>query len=572
MRRLPAKRLAALGATVIVLGGGAGFYAATNADPVAYRTVAVGTGDVEELLATSGTVDSASRAEATAQLTGTVAAVKVAEGDKVAPGQVVAVLDRTGLKATLVEARSTLAEARARLVEDRQAQAAAVTASTASETRADTDNAAPSSQPSSQPSAANTDQASTGTKPDQAAAAAETAKLKKLLAQLAAQQDAVTSAASAASAALTAAHDALETQTTLCTEEETVSAACTQALQDVQTAQGAAAEAQDALQAAISTLAGTVSAAASNVTQSASSSTGSSQSTSTSGQSPSSPSSQSSQSGPAASPGQSATTDSDATGTESAAPAGSQGSAGTVTAAQLAQDQAGIDEARAAVLRAEQELAAAVVRAPRAGRVVALSAANGSEVDAGDSVAVIFSGKALAVEVSLSEEEVSRVAAGQRATVRAPGASTASEGEVTAVGSVSTSTSGAATFPATILLDHIDGALPSGSSVRVEIVTGSVDDVVRVPVSALSRTTTGGTVQVLRAGEPQRRRVSVGSSGERWVEITDGLNPGERVVLADLDAEITGAATSLQSDRGTSGPPGGFRGAQPPTGSGTRSR
>lgn len=558
MRRPPLKRLAVAGSAVLVLGGAAGVYAATSTDAAQYRTARVAVGDVEESLSTTGTVDSAKRTDVVAQIDGAVASLKVAEGDKVAAGDVLAVLDRTTLRAGLVEAKATLAEARAKLVDDQQAQADAVTAK---------------AQPASTANTPTTSSSTPEPKEDQApSTSADDPELKKLLAQLATQQRAVTTAQSVATTALAAARTALDAQSAACaddavsdptsdpTDDSTsdptsagagdpasdamVTAACTQALQQVQSAQSTAADAQDALQAAITTLSGTVGIAVKSV----------SSAEATPAQSPE----QSSNQSPAQSPDQSSEQSSDQT-----APGGA-----TVSAAQLAQDQAAIDDARAAVLRAEQELAAAVIRAPRAGRIVALHTSKGAEVKAGDTVAVLFAGKAVAVEVSLSEDQVSRVKVGQRATVRAPGSSTATAGKVTSVGSVSTATSGSPTFAATVVLDEVPTGLPSGSSARVQIVTDSVSDVVRVPVSAVRTSTSGGSVQVLVDGAPQRRRVSTGSSGAAWVEITDGLDAGERVVLADLDAEITGAGTSLQSER--SGPPAGFPSGGMPGGSGVR--
>lgn len=609
------KRLAGVGAAVVVLASGAGLYAATNADAAQYRTTRVGVGDVEELLSTTGTVDSAKRADVAFQIAGTVASVKVAEGDKVAAGDVLATLDRTELNADLVEAKATLAEARATLADDQQAQSdsvsASVTGTQASGTTEDgtSASASPSSPGSTGSTGSSGSEDGTGSKDgtgtgdgtpssgSQGAGtgSADAVKLKKLLAQVATEQRAVTSAASAASTALGTARAALTVQESACADDASsgatgaagasttddasgsataddagddassgsgsgssaaVSGVCTAALQEVQAAQSAAADAQDALQTAITTLSGTLGTAVGAVTTSAGTGqgTGSNQGT---GSSPSNdPSSDTS---PVAPSSNASSSNASASPSASTGTASGPGSA-TVTAAKLAEDQAAIDEARAAVIRAKQELAAAVVRASRSGRIVSLSVGKGADVSAGETAAVIFSGKALAIEVSLTEEQVSQVAVAQVARVRAPGSSTVAEGTVTAVGSVSTSTSGTAAFPATVVLDEAVAGLPSGASARVEIVTGAVSDVVRVPVSALSAASSGGTVQVLVDGTAERRRVSTGSSGDRWVEVTDGLEQGEQLVLADLEAEITGAGTSLQSNTSGGFPGGGFPG------------
>ena len=53
--------------------------------------------------------------------------------------------------------------------------------------------------------------------------------------------------------------------------------------------------------------------------------------------------------------------------------------------------------------------------------------------------------------------------------------------------------------------------------------------------------------------------------GAEWTEITGGLEEGRRVVLADLDEALPGAATDTSDPAGAS-PTGGFPGGGPPAG------
>jgi HlyD family secretion protein len=71
-------------------------------------------------------------------------------------------------------------------------------------------------------------------------------------------------------------------------------------------------------------------------------------------------------------------------------------------------------------------------------------------------------------------------------------------------------------------------------------------------------------VTVLEDGTASDVEVTVGAVGAEWTEITDGLESGQVVVLADLDEPLPGAATDSSESgsggelRGTGGPPGGF--------------
>ena len=53
--------------------------------------------------------------------------------------------------------------------------------------------------------------------------------------------------------------------------------------------------------------------------------------------------------------------------------------------------------------------------------------------------------------------------------------------------------------------------------------------------------------------------MQTGAVGETWTQITDGLDVGQTVVLADLDAPLPTSATDTQSTGGFGGP-GGFGG------------
>jgi HlyD family secretion protein len=57
--------------------------------------------------------------------------------------------------------------------------------------------------------------------------------------------------------------------------------------------------------------------------------------------------------------------------------------------------------------------------------------------------------------------------------------------------------------------------------------------------------------------------VQTGAVGEAWTEITDGLEVGQTVVLADLDAPLPSSATNAQGTGSSFGGPGGFGGAGP---------
>jgi HlyD family secretion protein len=527
------RRVAVPLAVLALAGTGVAAYGAASDDSVHYRTVAATRGDVAEELTLSGTIASSGTSDLAFGTDGTVARVRVAQGDEVQQGQVIAVLDRSSLRAAVDRAKSDLADARAQLASDRDAQSTVVDTSTSSTTKG-----AGSTKTSG---SKDQDPGSTGSNTE-------------LLAQLRTQQDAVTTAQSAATTALATASDRLAAQQQACadpvasepeptddatTDDATADAAtsavlsdaCTSALAAVQSAQSNASDAQATLQTALETLGGTLTAAL----RSASAAT------------PSTPT---------------------PTATSTATPTTPTGSTRTVTAAALAQDQASIDKAVASLASARADLRGAVVRAPADGTVVSLAVGADDQVSTGDAVATLVAPGLTTATVQVSATQAAQLTTGTTAAVTPAGATDALAAKVGRIEHTATSdssTGGASsdpTYAVEIVLDERDLALADGLPATVAIEVGSADDVVVVPASAISN----GTVTVVDdTGTARRTPVTTGVVGATEVEITDGIDAGDRVVLADLDAALPTGDSSQQGggfggfggDGVRMGPPGG---------------
>jgi HlyD family secretion protein len=526
------RRVAVPLAVLVLAGTGVAAYGAASDDSIRYRTVAAVRGDVADELTLSGTIAPSATSELAFGTAGAVARVRVAQGDEVRQGQVIAVLDRSSLRAAVDRATSDLADARAQLASDRDAQSTVVDTATSS-----TAKGAGSTKTSG---SKDQDPGSTGSNTE-------------LLAQLRTQQDAVTTAQSAATTALATASDLLAAQQQACadpaasepepTDDATTDAAapsavlsdaCTSALAAVQDAQTSASDAQTTLQKALETLGNTLSAALGSA----------------SATTPSTPT-------PGATP--------TATPSTQATPAGSTR---TVTAATLAQDQAAIDKAVAALAAARADLRGAVVRAPADGTVVSLAVGADDQVSAGDAVATLVAPGLTTATVRATATQAAQLTTGTTAEVTPAGATdalTAKVGRVEHTATTDSSAGGASsdpTYAVEIVLDDRDLAIADGMPATVAIEVGSADDVVVVPASAISN----GTVTVVDdTGTARRTPVSTGVVGATEVEITDGLEAGDRVVLADLDAPLPTGDSSQQGgglggfggDGVRMGPPGG---------------
>ena len=199
-----------------------------------------------------------------------------------------------------------------------------------------------------------------------------------------------------------------------------------------------------------------------------------------------------------------------------------------------------IEIARLKVLAAQAKLAVAefaarqlAVRATSSGTVTTVLTVPGAPVDATTPVATVADLQHLAVNVALSEFDAARVKRGQRAlvSVDALGGRTF-RGKVRFEALTGVDTGGVVTFPVRVTLRHIPNVKP-GMNVSVRIVVASRANVVRVPLEAVSQNGDAASVTVLTpAGKETVRAVKLGLANNKEVEVTRGLRPGERVVLA----------------------------------------
>jgi HlyD family secretion protein len=509
-------------ALAVVAGGGYAAWAQASEPAAAYRTAKVTREDVEQRLELTGVLASSGTQELSFGTSGTVATVDVSVGQRVTKGQLLGTLDRTSLRSTAQRARADLAAARAQLEEDEETQEEQVeTAADDSGSSSSSSSSQPAADPSFEPGQDDSDQQSGGPDP---------------LDQLHQQQDAVTSAQTTASGALSAAQDALTHQTEMCTAAPG-GQACADALAAVQAAQQQVATAQTALQEAIEVLSRTLAQAVAALEQQQSEG----------------------QQQPQDQPSEQPTTQQP----QVEQPSASEESTGpTITAATLARDQADIEQARADLVAADQALAGAVVRAPRAGRVVAVAAEAGGSASAGGTAFTVVAPGTTTVTLAATATQLRSLEVGQSATVTPVGAERGRGAEVTYVDPVPDTSSDTTTYAVTVTLGRARLSLPNGAPATVSVVVGQATGALTVPTSAVSN----GTVQVLKSSEVTVRPVTTGIVGTTRTEITDGLSLGDEVVVADLNEELPSSDTG--ESNGFREGNGGFGGNGPVVGPG----
>lgn len=194
--------------------------------------------------------------------------------------------------------------------------------------------------------------------------------------------------------------------------------------------------------------------------------------------------------------------------------------------------------ARATADAAQQRLEDYIVRAPTDGVVLRRDGEVGEVVDTPASLFWIGELRPLRVTAEVDEEDIARIAPGQRVLLRAdafPGRVLNAEvGQITPKGDTTRKA-----YRVRLNLPP-DTPLMIGMTVEANIVLSETSDAVLVPPAAVVLEAAGppipgqgrrATVWVVEGDRVRRREVEIGVHGARATEIRRGLQPGETVVL-----------------------------------------
>jgi multidrug efflux pump subunit AcrA (membrane-fusion protein) len=90
-------------------------------------------------------------------------------------------------------------------------------------------------------------------------------------------------------------------------------------------------------------------------------------------------------------------------------------------------------------------------------------------------------------------------------------------------------------FPITILLDPTDVALKGGLTATADIAVSTVENALLVPLAAVTTTSDGSFVNVINSttGQPEKRKVTLGTQNLQFAEVVSGLKVGDKVVVQE---------------------------------------
>lgn len=175
------------------------------------------------------------------------------------------------------------------------------------------------------------------------------------------------------------------------------------------------------------------------------------------------------------------------------------------------------------------------VRAPVSGTLADVRVSPGAFAQEGALLFHIADRSRLWLELRVPESDAARLASPSGAAFRVAGMDSSVEivpgknGKLVAVGGVVDATT--RTVPVVFEFTPGDLALPIGMAVQAQVFAGGAREAAAIPASSVLDEGGLAVVFVMTGGESfERRQVRLGAREGDWVEVLDGLTPGQRVV------------------------------------------
>ncbi len=217
-----------------------------------------------------------------------------------------------------------------------------------------------------------------------------------------------------------------------------------------------------------------------------------------------------------------------------------------------------IDSRAATLSDALAALADYTVYAPFDGTIAVAAPLPGDPMGPSTVVATIV-GKQQLAQITLNEVDAAKVKVGQKATVAFDAIPDLTiSGVVQSIDTLGTVSQGVVSYAVKISFDTQDERVRPGMSVSASIITDSKADALTVPSSAVKAAGAGSYVDVLDTvpadatgpveGTPRRVTVQTGLANDSQTEITNGLTGTENVVVQTIQPKTGTTATTQNTN------------------------
>ena len=198
------------------------------------------------------------------------------------------------------------------------------------------------------------------------------------------------------------------------------------------------------------------------------------------------------------------------------------------------------------------------VTATASGVITELNVSVGSIVDSSDASVVITDSDEMEIEISINEYDITAVEVGNPVTITIEATGNEYEGSISSISQAATASSGVSYFTAKVQFEGDDDA-KSGMSAEIKMTTSEALEATSVS-SVCIQTAADGSSYVLTYdsdGNVQQTTVTTGVTDGTYVEITDGLYPGDTVLYTSAMAAAAASDDDDSSESDMMGNMGG---------------
>ncbi|MDP3954511.1 MAG: efflux RND transporter periplasmic adaptor subunit [bacterium] len=195
--------------------------------------------------------------------------------------------------------------------------------------------------------------------------------------------------------------------------------------------------------------------------------------------------------------------------------------------------QAVVKQAQAGLVSAQSQLKKSLITAPFAGTIARVDADRGETVTSSKVIVSMISASGYQVEANITEFDISKIKAGDLVslTLDAYGPSIVFVGVVSSIEPGETVVEGVTTYKTTIDFSQNDERLRPNMTANIDIETEKKENVLSVPQRAVIIRNGIKLVRIVIGDAISELEVKTGITGQNgFVEITEGLNPGDRVI------------------------------------------
>lgn len=189
--------------------------------------------------------------------------------------------------------------------------------------------------------------------------------------------------------------------------------------------------------------------------------------------------------------------------------------------------------AQVELAQAQQDLEDTTIKAPTSGIITKVEIEKGETAKPGAAIVSIIPKQKYKIEADVSEVNIGAINKRDRVEVDFDAfPNQVYPGQVYKIHPAEIVKEGVIYYRIEVLLDKYPEKLKPGFTANLDIIVGQKKNVVTVPYVAVKEDNQGEYVEIIEDGQiKEKRRVKTGLEGNTMIEITQGLQPGEKVVL-----------------------------------------